>query len=822
MPIKRHVVFKGLPGRLVRVSGRARLALRQLAALVVSFESLFVLFLFSGAYRLAPALSWIPVNLTVVFMAASALVGLYLLWRRSFVVRCRALVQLLCLLALFAYIVLSLLWTPGQDYARDKVLAVVTVVTWSACGSALIVSHEPVRLKRFVGALLALATVVALASLGYTGGLLIPALGVNYLNVGRLVGMGVLCALAYLLFDRDLSLKRLLALALLLLLAWVLLSLKGRAPVLATAVAALVPLLGIRWLSDDRLLSRGYEATLLAVLALVVLLLLALLLLGAHMPLSIRRALRSFTPASESDAVRAGFYRAAVALWWRRPLLGYGVGSFGSLYVGMADISIYPHNLILEILVEHGLLGLALFMLAVCQGWRALGPVHALRNDPWRMLVLMLFVHAFVNAMFSGDIPGNRVLFAMMGLMTGFSGAHLGAESGNRGKERLVKVGILTSVHIPWDARIFFKQAQTLAKAGYEVVLIAQNDAPEQLVEGVRVLGLPKTRSRWQRPLNWIRLVRRAINERADIYHFHDPELLPWGLLIQWMTGKPVIYDAHEHYAAKIMVRAWIPQRLRPCLRDVVAWAEPFIARRLAATVTADHRTAEELGQRGVGRVVTLYNYPLASICPAPRRDRFDGDLDEPVLIFVGTLGPDRGLWVMLETVACLVHEMDFPVRLLLVGGAKVPGLQERIEQRIEELDIAQQVRLVGYVPHEDLGPYLEQAHLGFLAHDPLIYERNIPTKLFEYMAAGLPIITTRATMTAYFLEQVPAGIMIDSQEPRDYARAIVELWRDKSRLQQMARAGRQAFEMRFNWESEGAKLLALYRDLLGQAAPAD
>ena len=76
--------------------------------------------------------------------------------------------------------------------------------------------------------------------------------------------------------------------------------------------------------------------------------------------------------------------------------------------------------------------------------------------------------------------------------------------------------------------------------------------------------------------------------------------------------------------------------------------------------------------------------------------------------------------------------------------------------------------------------------------------------------------------MTAYFLEQVPAGIMIDSQEPRDYARAIVELWRDKSRLQEMARAGRQAFEMRFNWEPEGRKLLALYRDLLGQAAPAD
>jgi glycosyltransferase involved in cell wall biosynthesis len=134
-------------------------------------------------------------------------------------------------------------------------------------------------------------------------------------------------------------------------------------------------------------------------------------------------------------------------------------------------------------------------------------------------------------------------------------------------------------------------------------------------------------------------------------------------------------------------------------------------------------------------------------------------------------------------------------------------------------LDIADAVELAGYVPHEQLGSYLERAHIGFLAHDPLIYERNIPTKLFEYMAAGLPIVTTRAAMTAHFLEQAPAGVMVDSQDPRDYAQAIVDLWRDPERLHAMSWLGRQAFEQRYNWESEGQKLLALYQELAGQWA---
>jgi glycosyltransferase involved in cell wall biosynthesis len=377
-----------------------------------------------------------------------------------------------------------------------------------------------------------------------------------------------------------------------------------------------------------------------------------------------------------------------------------------------------------------------------------------------------------------------------------------------------MKVVMLTSVHSPLDVRVFHKEALTLVEHGYEVVLIAPHAEPQAFASGVRIIGLPQLRSRWLRPLNWLRIVSHALRERAEVYHFHDPELLPWGLLIQWITRKPVIYDAHEWYPTKVMLRTWIPEWLRPVARASVSLLEPLLARRLTATLTADHATAEGLRQRGVRRIVTIYNYPLRNICPPPRPRRYAHNGHTPLLLYIGTLGCDRGTFVMLDTVATLVRRMEFPVDLYLVGPAKIRGLLSRIKRRIRELVIEPFVYLEGAVPHDRLHEYLGRADLGLMPYKPEVCERNIPTKLFEYMAAGLPVVATRANMTAYFLERTEAGVLVDSQDPREYAQAIVRLWQSPQTMKRMAENGRMAFETRYNWDSEAQKLLDLYRHL--------
>ena len=378
-----------------------------------------------------------------------------------------------------------------------------------------------------------------------------------------------------------------------------------------------------------------------------------------------------------------------------------------------------------------------------------------------------------------------------------------------------MKIAVLTSVHNPFDARVFHKEALTLVAQGWEVALVAQHAPGETVVDGVRIIGLPRVR-RWLRPLNWLRIIRYALRERADIYHLHDPELLPVGLLIQWLTRKPVVYDAHEWYSGKMLLRPWIPHSLRPLVSTLMLRFEPFFAQRLAGTITADHLTAAELRARGVQRPETIYNFPLLSFCPPPSVRAVDPH-HGPTLLYMGILDPARGLFVMLETVSHLIHELNYPAHLLVIGDAKSPGLREQIQQRITALDIGSFVHLEGYVPHHRLGSYLAQSDIGFLACDPEMFRLNIPTKMFEYMAGGLPVLATRAEMIGYFLDPLDCGILINSQDPRDYAQAIISLCASPQRMIEMGQHGRQAFEAQYNWDSEGHKLVSFYERLVAQ-----
>ena len=131
----------------------------------------------------------------------------------------------------------------------------------------------------------------------------------------------------------------------------------------------------------------------------------------------------------------------------------------------------------------------------------------------------------------------------------------------------MARVCILSSVHTALDNRIFYREALSLRRAGYEVTLIAPHERT-QVKEGVEIIALPKV-PRWRRPMLWWTLLRRALAARADVFHFHDPELLlvaPW---LRLLTGKPTIYDVHESFADFIRIKRYMPA----WFRRPVAWA---------------------------------------------------------------------------------------------------------------------------------------------------------------------------------------------------------------------------------------------------------
>ena len=168
----------------------------------------------------------------------------------------------------------------------------------------------------------------------------------------------------------------------------------------------------------------------------------------------------------------------------------------------------------------------------------------------------------------------------------------------------------MTTVHHPFDTRIFVKECGTLAKNGYRVTLIAPHTERE-IRNGVEIVPVPSFGNRLQRATQGVwALYRLARNLDADLYHFHDPELLPVGLLLKRTTGAAVIYDAHEDHPRQVQGREWVPRALKPGIAWGLEQVETGVVKRLDQLVTV----TEQIAARFAGaRTCLVRNYPLLS-----------------------------------------------------------------------------------------------------------------------------------------------------------------------------------------------------------------
>ncbi|WP_331234427.1 O-antigen ligase family protein [Natronorarus salvus] len=381
---------------------------------LASFEVLFVCFLFSGVFKAWAPLAWVPVDLTALLATLTALSGGWLLVRGFRPHRTGVVLSLL--FGLFAgYAALSLRWSPSGLYAGSKAFRLLTVTALSLVGAALVVSASRARLRRAfatAGVLAAVATVETIR-VGLSPGLPTP-FGTNYLIVGRLIGFGAVLIAAVLLFDRPELRYRVAGWTALGGCLLALLLAGGRGPLTSTVVVvaglAVVALVTghASVPRDGRVVAAGVGG---------VALLGGVLLAVGEAIRGVRRFLLLLDGPGDSLGGRFAHYETAVDLWLSGSTLrGHGLGGW-SVLVGDADVQSYPHNLVLEILVELGVVGLALFALLVCAGVVALARGWVETGDPTSFAVAALFSFTFLNAAVTGDLNENRFLFAAIGLL---------------------------------------------------------------------------------------------------------------------------------------------------------------------------------------------------------------------------------------------------------------------------------------------------------------------------------------------------------------------------------------------------------------------
>ncbi len=363
------------------------------------------------------------------------------------------------------------------------------------------------------------------------------------------------------------------------------------------------------------------------------------------------------------------------------------------------------------------------------------------------------------------------------------------------------RVCILTSSHTAYDERFFHKQAKCLAGAGYDVTIVAPHHADE-VANGIRIKAVAGAKSRHGRLLlNPVRVLAAGIREKAAIYHFHDPELIPAGLVLRLM-GKKVIYDSHEYYKLKLLSRRRIPA----VLRRLAAWSfdvlETLASLLFSGVVVVDSVTEVKFG----GKATVVSNYPYKGAVAA-RAGRGDGIFR---CVYVGGLSEDRGLFKMIEA----MEYADSRVRLVLAGRISDNDLE-----RAGRLKGFERVDYLGWIPWNKVLELLPGCDLGLVLLQPTpayIYAGENTVKLFEYMSAGLPVLGSRFPNLEKIISETGCGVTVDPTDPVEIARRISLFAENPEASSRMGNNGRSAVADRYNWEAEAGKLLGLYDTLTG------
>lgn len=340
-----------------------------------------------------------------------------------------------------------------------------------------------------------------------------------------------------------------------------------------------------------------------------------------------------------------------------------------------------------------------------------------------------------------------------------------------------------------------------LAQSPHDVTLIAP-DAPagDALVEGVRTIGFRRPANRWGRISVLPRILLIALRTKADVYHFHDPELLLVGFVLRLM-GRRTIYDIHEDYAAALKDRRWINPLVARIIAPVWGVWEWSLARFMTARVAATPAIARKFPSRNT---TVVQNFPVVDELMPP----FSAVQERSRIMFHGVISEARGAREMVAAIHLL---RDLGLRLTLAGP-----IDATLLERLQKLPGWDRVDYRPWLDREEIAGVAQAAIAGLVVFHPLAnHVESQPNKIFEYMSAGLPLVASNFPLWRNFVEENQCGIMVDPLDPSAIAAAVRRLHADPAFASQAAENGRRVAKERYSWESQFGKLLTLYERIL-------
>lgn len=360
-----------------------------------------------------------------------------------------------------------------------------------------------------------------------------------------------------------------------------------------------------------------------------------------------------------------------------------------------------------------------------------------------------------------------------------------------------------SSVH-PWnDIRIFHKECLSLAAMGHRVTLIAVGEKEEEFMhEGVRVITCANPFSgRVSRALRFSRMVvTRALSIDADIYHFHDPELLPYAKRFTRLRKK-IIYDVHEDLPRQISTKPWIPKFFRGAAAACAEVFENRLAKRVSGIVAATPHI-EMRYQKFITNTCCIYNAPLLREFNLQSQPSYQTNQ----VVYIGLISEKRGILTLL---LALEH---VNARLQLAGKFE----SDSLFQHCQNMPAWSKVDYHGMLDRNSIAELLRGATIGMVTlHPTSNYLESYPIKMFEYMGAALPVIASDFPLWKSIIETHAAGLCVNPLDARAIGSAIQQLLDSPEMCRSMGANGRKHILEAFNWEHEASKLNSFYGTLM-------
>ena len=361
----------------------------------------------------------------------------------------------------------------------------------------------------------------------------------------------------------------------------------------------------------------------------------------------------------------------------------------------------------------------------------------------------------------------------------------------------------LTTVHARYDARIFLKQCLSLSKK-YSVFLLVADGKGDEKLENVQILDIGCFLGRKNRILKAPKaILDQALKTKADIYHIHDPELIPIGLKLQ-KSGRKVIFDAHEDFPKQILTKHYIPPFIRKFISKFAEIGEKKFCSNFSGIVGATPFIANKFSTIN-SNVVNVNNYPKIDEL---QRIENPGQITNQVC-YIGGISVERGIKEVVEALTLTKNNIS----LALAG--KFHSAQ--LEQDMSSEPGWGKTNFLGFLNREEVKQLLSTTQIGMVTLYPTVsYLDSLPVKLFEYMCAGIPVIASDFPLWREIVLKHNCGLCVDPQSPAEIAKAIDYLIDHPEIAQQMGRNGFKAVQTEFNWTNEEAKLLKFYENMIG------